>query len=144
MTIAEILEAREKDLGRINKADLIAESANLPFIQNKFRREYTAVRLYLLKLREEQIVLNEELGQYYSGNGKDEVVKRKGVCNRLFKTNDAKAQQIKADKEMIELQRKIDLGIEKLQLLEDTLRDIVTRGFTIKNMNDSAKWLAGD
>lgn len=143
MTLIEILRAAKSDLGRINKDELIAESARIPEVFHKYHTLYRGVKAEKISIQKEVKEKTKFYWEYYSGKADPQVYKERPL-GKQYKTADVLKIVIAADPEMAELAKKQELLDEKEAALVSILDQINQRQWHIRNMNESMKFFNGN
>lgn len=143
MLLDAILNEWEKD-GVVDKSDLGAEQARIPYLHHKYLKLHSNERLRLVGLQDQFKKLNMLKRSYYNGTLDQETLKErnwKPFQQRLLKED--LPLHINADDDVIELQQKISYQQEKIDVLQSILKMINNRGYNIKSHIDWVKWTQG-
>ena len=140
MTLEELQELADKDL-KINDTELDLESLKTPQLHNKFLKHLTKYKLMLSRSETEYNILKREKWEYYTGKANPQVYIDKPFSFKLLKTDVDK--YLFADIDLQKLKQKVDYLITTVDFLDKTIRQIATRGFTIKNAIDWRKFTSG-
>ena len=136
----EILDEWEKDCPFDD--DLVKEGYRKPKLHNKYYKVYR-------KFKRQKSVIYENLKDlefakklYYSGQASADTYKEKGAFNQTLKSSELE-MYVRADNEVRELRLKYIKVIECVESLEEIIKQINTRDFTIKEINIALKFQAG-
>jgi hypothetical protein len=137
MKYESIIEQWQKDC-KVNDTELGAESLNIPYLHGKYLKYYGDERMFLVNLRAKRKKLNAALRDYYSGalNNQEDL---KEIGREPWKRVVLKSEvnsYIDGDSEMINLNTRIGVSEEKINVLEYILKGINSRGFQIKSAID--------
>ena len=130
MTLDELQAEADKDLV-IDDTELDTESLRTPILHNKYLQYYNKFNLLLKKSQWEERTLQREKWEYYTGKSDPEVYKEKPFDLKVLK-NDVPIY-INADEDIQKIQAKIIYQEAIVNYLEQILRMINNRSFTIKN-----------
>lgn len=143
MKIEDIQNHWEKD-SNIDRSELGEESLKISQLHSKYFKYYSHERLILKKMEQDYKTLYRKKFEYYNGTMSYENLKENGWDPNPLKILKSEAPiYISSDGEIAELQLKIDLQNEKIYLLENIIKSINTRGFSIKNAIDWIKFQNG-
>ena len=140
MTLEEIQSQADKDLV-IDDTELDTESLKTPIIHNKYLQYYTKFNLLLKKSQWEERTLQREKWEYYTGKSDPEVYKDKPFDLKVLK-NDVPIY-INADEDIQKIQAKVVYQEAIVSYLEQILRMINNRSFTIKNAIEWRRFTSG-
>ncbi len=140
MTLEEIQAEADKDLV-IDDTELDTESLKTPIIHNKYLQYYTKFNLLLKKSQWEERTLQREKWEYYTGKSDPEVYKDKPFDLKVLK-NDVPIY-INADEDIQKIQAKVVYQEAIVSYLEQILRMINNRSFTIKNAIEWRRFTSG-
>ena len=130
MTLEELQAEADKDLV-IDDTELDTESLKTPILHNKYLQYYNKFNLLLKKSQWEERTLQREKWEYYTGKSDPSVYKEKPFDLKVLK-NDVHIY-INADEDIQKIQAKIIYQEAIVNYLEQILRMINNRSFTIKN-----------
>ena len=130
MTLEELQSQADKDLV-IDDTELDTESLRTPILHNKYLQYYNKFNLLLKKSQWEERTLQREKWEYYTGKSDPSVYKEKPFDLKVLK-NDVHIY-INADEDIQKVQAKIVYQEAIVNYLEQILRMINNRSFTIKN-----------
>jgi hypothetical protein len=142
MKIEQILDQWEADC-KIDKTQLGDESIKVPKLHAKYSREFVTERIRLIHLKNQLKTLRFEKMEFLI-NPTQEGVQRGWKIpaqGRLLKAD--VANHLDSDPEIIEIETKVGIQTEKVELLKAIIDSLKTRGFLIKNCLDEIKWING-
>lgn len=143
MKLEEIEALWEVD-SKIDRTDLDNESLKIPSLHSKY---------YKLFLRERVQLKSDELDykqfyklkhEYYTGKLSKQDLDQYGWEPFQFVLKNDLQVYIDADKDICERLLKLQVQKEKVQLLEDIIKTLNTRGFAIKNAIDFIRFTSGN
>jgi|TARA_R110000737_G_scaffold90654_5_gene122975 hypothetical protein len=140
MDLKTLQEEVDKDI-KIKSDSLDIESLRIPEIHNKYLKYYNRFQLVLRKTETDYKELYKEKWEYYTGKSSDEVYKENPFNFKILKADIP--TYLESDKDLIELQHKISYNKTIVTYLEQVLRSINSRTFTIKNAIEWKKFEAG-
>ena len=140
MTLEELQAQAEKDLV-IDDTELDTESLRTPILHNKYLQYYNKFNLLLKKSQWEERTLQREKWEYYTGKSDPSVYKEKPFDLKVLK-NDVHIY-INADEDIQKVQAKIVYQEAIVNYLEQILRMINNRSFTIKNAIEWRRFTSG-
>tara|TARA_Y100000996_G_scaffold405577_1_gene380881 strand:+ start:155 stop:583 length:429 start_codon:yes stop_codon:yes gene_type:complete len=140
MTLEELQSQADKDLV-IDDTELDTESLKTPILHNKYLQYYNKFNLLLKKSQWEERTLQREKWEYYTGKSDPEVYKEKPFDLKVLK-NDVHIY-INADEDIQKIQAKIIYQEAIVNYLEQILRMINNRSFTIKNAIEWRRFTSG-
>ena len=140
MTLEELQAEADKDLV-IDDTGLDTESLKTPILHNKYLQYYNKFNLLLKKSQWEERTLQREKWEYYTGKSDPEVYKQKPFDLKVLK-NDVHIY-INADEDIQKIQAKIIYQEAIVNYLEQILRMINNRSFTIKNAIEWRRFTSG-
>ena len=140
MTLEELQAQADKDLV-IDDTELDTESLKTPILHNKYLQYYNKFNLLLKKSQWEERTLQREKWEYYTGKSDPEVYKQKPFDLKVLK-NDVHIY-INADEDIQKIQAKIIYQEAIVNYLEQILRMINNRSFTIKNAIEWRRFTSG-
>ena len=140
MTLEELQAEADKDLV-IDDTELDTESLKTPILHNKYLQYYNKFNLLLKKSQWEEKTLQREKWEYYTGKSDPEVYKEKPFDLKVLK-NDVPIY-INADEDIQKIQAKIIYQEAIVNYLEQILRMINNRSFTIKNAIEWRRFTSG-
>ena len=140
MTLEELQAEADKDLV-IDDTELDTESLRTPILHNKYLQYYNKFNLLLKKSQWEERTLQREKWEYYTGKSDPSVYKEKPFDLKVLK-NDVHIY-INADEDIQKIQAKIIYQEAIVNYLEQILRMINNRSFTIKNAIEWRRFTSG-
>jgi len=140
MTLEELQSQADKDLV-IDDTELDTESLRTPILHNKYLQYYNKFNLLLKKSQWEERTLQREKWEYYTGKSDPSVYKEKPFDLKVLK-NDVHIY-INADEDIQKAQAKIVYQEAIVNYLEQILRMINNRSFTIKNAIEWRRFTSG-
>ena len=140
MTLEELQAQAAKDLV-IDDTELDTESLKTPILHNKYLQYYNKFNLLLKKSQWEERTLQREKWEYYTGKSDPEVYKQKPFDLKVLK-NDVHIY-INSDEDIQKIQAKIEYQSAIVSYLEQILRMINNRSFTIKNAIEWRRFTSG-
>ena len=140
MTLEELQAEADKDLV-IDDTELDTESLRTPILHNKYLQYYNKFNLLLKKSQWEERTLQREKWEYYTGKSDPSVYKEKPFDLKVLK-NDVHIY-INADEDIQKVQAKIVYQEAIVNYLEQILRMINNRSFTIKNAIEWRRFTSG-
>lgn len=143
MKLEEISQEWIKD-SKIDTTELDIESIKIPQLHSKYLKIYFEERrkLKALEFQSKELFLNKY--EYYNGRLSDEELEKlnwEPFVKRLMK-NEVDLY-IESDKEIIQNNMRIVNQKEKLDMLEEILKNLNQRNFQIKNAIDWKKFTQG-
>ena len=140
MTLEELQAQADKDLV-IDDTELDTESLKTPILHNKYLQYYNKFNLLLKRSQWEERSLQREKWEYYPGKSDPSVYKEKPFDLKVLK-NDVHIY-INADEDIQKIQAKIIYQEAIVNYLEQILRMINNRSFTIKNAIEWRRFTSG-
>jgi hypothetical protein len=143
MKIEDIQTQWEQDAA-IDRSELGEESLKIPQLHSKYFKVFSHERLILKKLEQDYKSMYRKKFEYYNGTMSYEDLKNNGwEPNPLRILKSEAPLYINSDRDIAELQLKIDLQNEKIYLLENIIKSINNRNFMLKNAIDFLKFQNG-
>ena len=140
MKLEDIMNEAEKYL-HIDETNLAKESLETPKMYGKLLRIRTNESMLLQRYRFQLKKLYQDKRDYYLGRADPEVYKAKPFDLKILKSE--VDSYIEADDEIQDLTLKIEVQTEKLNYLDNALKQVANRGFTIRNALDFQKMMNG-
>ena len=140
MTLEELQAQADKDLV-IDDTELDTESLKTPILHNKYLQYYNKFNLLLKKSQWEERTLQREKWEYYTGKSDPSVYKAKPFDLKVLK-NDVHIY-INSDEDIQKIQAKIEYQSAIVNYLEQILRILNNRSFTIKNAIEWRRFTSG-
>ena len=143
MQLEAILELWKKDCD-IDRTELGEEALKIAQLHSKYYNIYSQERLSLRKLESDQKLLNKLKYEYFSGTLDYEELKEYGWEPNSLKILRADIPQyIDSDKDVIDLNLKVAYQKEKVDLLDNIIRSLNSRGYNIRAAIDWEKFKMG-
>jgi folate-dependent tRNA-U54 methylase TrmFO/GidA len=143
MKIDDIFAEWEKD-SEIDRNDLSEESLKIPKLHGKYYKFYVEAKMKLIQLKEDKKQLILDKHDYYRGiMPTEELVKRGWEPWRLSILKAELPMYLDADQDIIDLNLKIAVNQEKVDLIESLIKNLSMRGFQIKSAIDFMKFREG-
>ena len=143
MNLEELKNSITKD-SQIDSTELGNESLKIPQIHSKYLNMLTELRLLLSKLQHDFAILRLRKWKIYTGKASQEELESWGeepFDLDILKTDVDKFMD--ADKSLIDLKLKISLNETKIKMIEEFLKSVNNRNFTIKSAIDWQKMMNG-
>ena len=140
MTLDEIQAQADKDLV-IDDTELDTESLKTPILHNKYLQYYNKFNLLLKKTQWEERTLNREKWEYYTGKSDPSVYKDKPFDIKVLRAD--VHIYINSDDELQKIQAKVVYQEAIVYYLEQILKIITNRSFTIKNAIEWRRFTSG-
>jgi|TARA_B100001094_G_scaffold323183_1_gene373599 hypothetical protein len=140
MTLEELQAEADKDLV-IDDTELDTESLKTPILHNKYLQYYNKFNLLLKKSQWEERTLNREKWEYYTGKSDPSVYKEKPFDLKVLKAD--VHIYINSDDDLQKIQAKVVYQEAIVNYLEQILRIINNRSFTIKNAIEWRRFTSG-
>ena len=143
MKLSELQQHWQADC-KLDEMALDAESLKIPNLHSKYLAWWNEERLNLKKYNQEYKHLYKLKWEYYTGKLSDEELERLG-----WEQFDLKILRqdldvyLDADRELGELQSKIDYTKQKVDFVENIIKQLVNRGYLIKNAIDFMRFQTG-
>ena len=140
MTLEELQLMVDKDL-KINDTELDLESLKTPQLHNKYCKELTKFKLLLTKAEDDLRTMRRTKWEYYTGKADPQVYAEKPFDLKILKTDIDK--YLNADEDLQKIQAKVVYQEAIVNYLEQILRMINNRSFTIKNAIEWRRFTSG-
>ena len=140
MTLEELQAEADKDLV-IDDTELDTESLKTPILHNKYLQYYNKFNLLLKKSQWEEKTLQRDKWEYYTGKSDPEVYNEKPFDLKVLKAD--VHYYINADEDLQKIQAKMIYQESIVNYLEQILRMINNRSFTIKNAIEWRRFTSG-
>ena len=140
MTLEELQQSVNKDF-KLDDTELDRESVNIPLLHNKYLIHFNKFNLLLKKADQEHKTLTREKWEYYTGKSDPEVYKEKPFDLKVLKAD--VHIYINSDEDIQKIQAKIVYQESIVNYLEQILRMINNRSFTIKNAIEWRRFTSG-
>lgn len=143
MKLEDIFAEWDQD-SKISPLDLGNEAIKIPQLHNKYYRIYVNEKLILRKYVEEMKVLKLDKFEFYTMGPTEESQAKGWVLPPQGKIlKDKAAAYVDADKDIINLNLKLGIQHEKVDMLDSIIKSLVNRGFQIKTAVDYEKFKVG-
>jgi hypothetical protein len=143
MTLDEILKLWSED-STVDKTELGEESLKTISLHSKYISLYKKEKLVFIKLKKEYAKLYLEKFEFYT-QGPSKETKDLGwempAIGAIIKTN--LPIYIDADKELVDANLRIAMAQEKVDLLQDIVKEVQNRRWAIRAAIDWNKWISG-
>ncbi len=146
MKLEDIQELWSSD-SVIDDTELDAESIKIPEIHNKYLKIFSDEKLRLVRLDSKSKELRRLKWLYYTGKLDEQTLKNLewDVFDLDVKKNRHDLEMfLESDRDIIELNDKIEYQKEKINYLETIIKSLSTRGFLIKNSIEWKKFIMGN
>ena len=143
MNLEELKNSITKD-SQIDSTELGIESLKIPQIHSKYLNMLTDLKLLLTKYQNEFAILRLRKWKIYTGKASEEELsywKEDPFDLDILKTDVDKFMD--ADPKLIELKSKITVNEIKVKMVEEFLKALNNRNFTIKSAIDWQKMMNG-
>jgi len=140
MNLEELQAQADKDLV-IDDTELDTESLKTPILHNKYLQYYNKFNLLLKKSQWEERTLNREKWEYYTGKSDPSVYKEKPFDLKVLKAD--VHIYINSDDDLQKIQAKVVYQEAIVYYLEQILKIINNRSFTIKNAIEWRRFTSG-
>ena len=144
MILDDIIAMWQEDV-KIDETELSRESINTPKLHGKYLKHFSEQRLKLRSLKLKHKQLHQRLLDYYRGDlNNPEDLAELGREPYLFKRLKSDINYyVESDKDMVDLNVKIAYQSELVEVLEEIMKSLNTRGFVIKNSIDFLRFTNG-
>jgi hypothetical protein len=144
MILDDIIAMWQEDV-KIEETELSRESINTPILHGKYLKHYSEQRLKLRSLKLKHKQLHQLLLDYYRGdlNNPEDLANFGREPYPFKRLKQDINYYVDSDKEMIDLNVKIAYQSELVDVLEEIMKSINTRGFVIKNSIDFLRFTSG-
>jgi hypothetical protein len=146
MTLEEILDEWKKD-AKMDRSELAKEASNVQNLHQKYLKHYVYEKLALKQLEIDLRKKNLEVYTYYTeGPSKETAATRdpkEFPARGKILRNDA-PKYVEVDKEIIDLQLKVEYSKAKVEALEQIVKAVSGRGFLIKDAITFIRWQGGE
>lgn len=141
MKLEEILQEMEKD-SEIEKDRLDHESLKTPKLHSKWLKIYSGEKRVLNQLKTQLVQLTKEKEEYYGGKADASVYREKPFHLKLLKGDIPK--YISSDPDIVKITSAIDVQDEKVYIIQEYIKQINQRGYSIKAALDFMRWTSGN
>lgn len=144
MKIEDVIEMWQVDC-KIDETELSRESLNIPLLHGKYLKHYSQERLKLRSLKLKHKQLTQKLMDYYRGdlNNPEDLAEigREPWPKKVLKQD--VSYYVEGDSEMVDLNIRIAYQTEIVEVLEEIIKNINSRGYVIKNSLDFLRFTSG-
>ena len=144
MKIDDIIDMWQSDV-KIDETELSRESLNIPLLHGKYLKYFSQERLKLLYQKMKQKQLQQRLMDYYRGdlNNPEDLAELGREPYPYKRLKQEVNYYVESDSEMVQLNTKIAYQQEMVDILEEIIKAINTRGYVIKNSLDFLRFTSG-
>ena len=144
MKIEDIISMWQEDV-KIDETELSRESLNIPLLHGKYLKHFSDERLKLRALKMKHKQLSTRLADYYRGdlNNPEDLAELGREPYQFKRLKQEVSHYVDSDSEMIQLNTKVAYQQELVDILEEIIRAINTRGYVIKNSLDFLRFTSG-
>ena len=144
MKIEDIISMWQEDV-KIDETELSRESLNIPLLHGKYLKHFSDERLKLRALKMKHKQLSTRLADYYRGdlNNPEDLAELGREPYEFKRLKQEVSHYVESDSEMVQLNTKIAYQQELVDILEEIIKAINTRGYVIKNSLDFLRFTSG-
>ena len=144
MKIEDIISMWQEDV-KIDETELSRESLNIPLLHGKYLKHFSDERLKLRALKMKHKQLSTRLTDYYRGdlNNPEDLAELGREPYEFKRLKQEVSHYVESDSEMVQLNTKIAYQQELVDILEEIIKAINTRGYVIKNSLDFLRFTSG-
>ena len=144
MKIEDIISMWQEDV-KIDETELSRESLNIPLLHGKYLKHFSDERLKLRALKMKHKQLSTRLADYYRGdlNNPEDLAELGREPYEFKRLKQEVSHYVDSDSEMVQLNTKIAYQQELVDILEEIIKAINTRGYVIKNSLDFLRFTSG-
>ena len=144
MKIDDIIDMWQSDV-KIDETELSRESLNIPLLHGKYLKYFSQERLKLRAQKMKQKQLQQRLMDYYRGdlNNPEDLAELGREPYEFKRLKQEVSHYVESDSEMVQLNTKIAYQQELVDILEEIIKAINTRGYVIKNSLDFLRFTSG-
>jgi thymidylate synthase len=144
MKIENIISMWQEDV-KIDETELSRESLNIPLLHGKYLKHFSDERLKLRALKMKHKQLSTRLSDYYRGdlNNPEDLAELGREPYEFKRLKQEVSHYVDSDSEMIQLNTKVAYQQELVDILEEIIKAINTRGYVIKNSLDFLRFTSG-
>jgi hypothetical protein len=144
MKIEDIIGMWQEDV-KIDETELSRESLNIPLLHGKYLKHFSDERLKLRAFKMKQKQLHQRLMDYYRGdlNNPEDLAELGREPYPFKRLKNEVSYYVESDSEMVQLNTKIAYQQEMVDVLEEIIKAINTRGYVIKNSLDFIRFTSG-
>lgn len=140
MKLSEILENWTADT-KIDPLDLGNESLRAPLLHGKYVQFHAIENSILKKLNREMKEMKQEKWEFYAGKKTAEEYRKAGFMQKVLR-NDIPIY-MEGDKDLNDLQERIDVAEQKVQVLKEIISSINNRNWVIRNAIEWRRFTEG-
>ena len=144
MKIDDIIDMWQSDV-KIDETELSRESLNIPLLHGKYLKYFSQERLKLRAQKMKQKQLQQRLMDYYRGdlNNPEDLAELGREPYPYKRLKQEVNYYVESDSEMVQLNTKVAYQQEMVDILEEIIKAINTRGYVIKNSLDFLRFTSG-
>ena len=144
MKIENIISMWQEDV-KIEETELSRESLNIPLLHGKYLKHFSDERLKLRALKMKHKQLSTRLSDYYRGdlNNPEDLAELGREPYQFKRLKQEVSHYVDSDSEMVQLNTKVAYQQELVDILEEIIKAINTRGYVIKNSLDFLRFTSG-
>ena len=144
MKIDDIIDMWQSDV-KIDETELSRESLNIPLLHGKYLKYFSQERLKLRAQKMKQKQLQQRLMDYYRGdlNNPEDLAELGREPYPYKRLKQEVNYYVESYSEMVQLNTKIAYQQELVDILEEIIKAINTRGYVIKNSLDFLRFTSG-
>ena len=144
MKIENIISMWQEDV-KIDETELSRESLNIPLLHGKYLKHFSDERLKLRALKMKHKQLSTRLSDYYRGdlNNPEDLAELGREPYQFKRLKQEVSHYVDSDSEMVQLNTKVAYQQELVDILEEIIKAINTRGYVIKNSLDFLRFTSG-
>ena len=144
MKIENIIGMWQEDV-KIDETELSRESLNIPLLHGKYLKHFSDERLKLRALKMKHKQLSTRLSDYYRGdlNNPEDLAELGREPYEFKRLKQEVSHYVDSDSDMVQLNTKIAYQQELVDILEEIIKAINTRGYVIKNSLDFLRFTSG-
>lgn len=143
MKLEHIIDSWKEDC-QVDITELGRESLRIPDLHHKYFKTLSAERLTLRGLEKQYKSLYRTKYEYYTGVMDQDTLEERGWEPWSLKVlKQDIPMYMESDVDVSDLQSRIDLQKEKIELLESIIKMVINRGFQIKNAIDWERFKVG-
>ena len=140
MKLDEILSMIQED-SVIDVTALDAESLKIPYLHSKWYKIFIEELKALKGLEAEYDKMMKEKFEYYLGKAEDEVYEKKPLNHKILKQD--VDFYLKSDEDLISIRNKKSIQEMKVKTIEEFIKSLNQRSFSIKNAIEFMKFKNG-
>ena len=144
MKIEDIISMWQEDV-KIDETELSRESLNIPLLHGKYLKHFSDERPKLRAFKMKHKQLSTRLTDYYRGdlNNPEDLAELGREPYEFKRLKQEVSHYVDSDSEMVQLNTKIAYQQELVDILEEIIKAINTRGYVIKNSLDFLRFTSG-